>query len=74
MIVDGSEGGVGNGGQGMGCGGLVWGREIFGERWGNGDFNHEWARIDTNGEGRGNGRDEGEVVRGVVCRGDFRAQ
>ena len=28
-------------------------------------MDHEWARIFTNGEGRGNGRDEGKVARGV---------
>ena len=39
---------------------------------GNGDFDHEWARIFTNGEGRGNGRDEGKGVRGACLRvGDF---
>ena len=29
-------------------------------------IDHEWARIFTNGEGRGNGRDGGEVARGVL--------
>ena len=33
---------------------------------------HEWARIFTNGEGCGKGRDGGKVVRGVLfAEGDF---
>ena len=31
-------------------------------------MDHEWARIFTNGEGRGNGRDEGKVARGACVR------
>ena len=30
-------------------------------------IDHEWARIFTNGEGRGNGRDGGKVARGGLC-------
>ena len=32
-------------------------------------IDHEWTRIFTNGEGRGNGRDEGKVARGVLFAG-----
>ena len=51
-----------------GAGGLRGGEDFFGG-WG---MDHEWARIFTNGEGRGNGRDEGKVARGGLCaEGDF---
>ena len=58
--------GDGEGGAGI----LFAGGGFFGGEWGNGDFNHEWARIFTNGEGRGNGRDEGEgSAGGLACGG-----
>ena len=64
---------MGDGGRGRWRGGTAWGRGFF---WGMGDggwgMDHEWARIFTNGEGRGNGRDEGKVARGgLFAEGDF---
>ena len=44
-------------------GGFFWGDG------GTGDFDHEWARIFTNGEGCGNGRGWGEVARGGLFAG-----
>ena len=44
----------GDGGwEGRWCGHLARGWGIWRRGWGNGDFNHEWTRIFTNGEGGG---------------------
>ena len=71
MIVDGEIEGIRGLGKGKVARGDCVGERIFlGDGgWG---MDHEWARIFTNGEGRGNGRDEGKVARGGLCaEGDF---